>query len=113
MLKSILCDYSDACILVRGAITVNKLAAGGENNCTEVVFKNCAPFTDCMSEINNTQTDNAKDIHVVMLMYNLMECSDNYSKTSGSSWQYYNDEPTDAGVLDILMVQKMLEQWYH
>ena len=49
-----------------------------------VVFKNCAPFTNCISEINNTQVDNAKDIDIVMPMYNLIEYSDNYAKTSGS-----------------------------
>ena len=60
-----------------------------------VVLKNCAPFTNCISEINNTQVDNAKDIDIVMLMYNLIEYSDNYTKTSGSLWQYYRDEPND------------------
>ena len=59
-------------------------AANPNNNDNDVVFKNCAPFTDCISEINNTQIDNAKDINVVMLMYNLIECSDNYSKKKGS-----------------------------
>ena len=59
-------------------------AANPNNNDNDVVFKNCAPFTDCISEINNTQIDNAKGINVVMLMYNLIECSDNYSKKSGS-----------------------------
>ena len=73
--------------------TVMELAAGGGNNGIEVVFKNCALFTDCISEINNTQIDNAKDIDAVIKMYNLIECSNNYSKTSGSLWQYYRDEP--------------------
>ena len=54
-----------------------------------VIFKNCAPFTDCISEINNTQIDNAKYIVVVMLMYNIIECCDNYSKTLGGLWQYH------------------------
>ena len=49
-----------------------------------VTFKNCAPFTKCISRINNTDIDNAQDIDIVMLMYNLIEYSDNYSKTSGS-----------------------------
>ena len=44
------------------------------------IFKNCAPFTNCISEINNAQVDNAKDIHIVMPMYNVIEHSDNYSK---------------------------------
>ena len=60
-----------------------------------VAFKNCAPFTKCISEINNTQIDNAKDFDIVMPMYNLIKYSDNYSKTSGSLWQYYRDEPHD------------------
>ena len=49
-----------------------------------MIFKNCAPFTDCMREINNTQVDNAKDIDVVMPMNNLIEYSNNYLKTSRS-----------------------------
>ena len=57
--------------------------------------KNCAPFINCISEINNTQVDNAKDIDIVMPMYNLIEYSDNYAKTSGSLWQYFRDEPDD------------------
>ena len=59
----------------------------------KVIFKNCAPFTDCISNTNNTQVDNAKDIDMVMPMYNLIEYSDNYSKTSGSFWQYCKDIP--------------------
>ena len=57
------------------------------------MFKNCALFTDCKSEINNTQIDNAKGIDVVMPMYNLIEHSDNNSKKLGSLWKYYRDEP--------------------
>ena len=55
------------------------------------ISKSCAPFTNCISEINNTQIDNVKDIDIVMGMYNLIEYSDNYSKTSGSLWHYYRD----------------------
>ena len=51
------------------------------------------PFPDCISEINNTEIDHRKDIDVVMPMYSLIEYSENYSKTSGSLWQYYRDEP--------------------
>ena len=70
-------------------------------NDKEVVSKNCAPFTDCISEINNTQKDNAKDIDMVMSMYNLIEYSENYSKTSGSLWQYYRDgsSSNDTGLI--------------
>ena len=63
------------------------------NNNKKVIFKNCAPFTNCISEINNTQRDNAKDIHIVIPMYNLIEYSDNYAKTTGSLWQYCKDIP--------------------
>ena len=96
MLKSSLCDYSDAYILVKETISVNNTAAEGAaaNNTNEkVIFKNCAPFTNCISEINNTQIDNTKDIDIVMPMYNLIEYSDNYAKTTGSLWQYGEDIP--------------------
>ena len=58
------------------------------------MFKSYAPFTG-ISEINNTQIDNTKDLDVVMPMYNLIEYRDNYSKTSGGLWQYYRDNPND------------------
>ena len=60
-----------------------------------IIFKNCAPFINCKSEINNTKIDNAKEIDIVMPMYNLIEYSDKYWKTFGSLWQYYKDEPND------------------
>ena len=65
MLKSSLCEYSDAYILVKGTITVNNTAAQGaaaNNTNKKVIFISCAPFTNCISEINNTQIGNAKDI---------------------------------------------------
>ena len=109
MLKSSLCDYSDAYILVKGTISVNNTGAQGAaaNNINKkVIFKNCAPFTKCISEINNTQIDNAKGIDIVMPLYNLIEYSDNYAKTTGSLWKYCNanneitnfteDNPTDS-----------------
>ena len=58
-------------------------------------LKNCAPFINCISEIDNTQIDNTKDIDIVMPMYNLIEYSDNYAKTTGNLWQYFRDEPAD------------------
>ena len=105
MLRSSLCDYSDAYILVKGNITVNNTAADGaaaNNTNKKVIFKNCAPFTDCISKINNTQVDNAEDIDVVMPMYNVMDYSDNYSKTSGSLWQYCKDIPAVNNYGDIV-----------
>ena len=104
MLKSSLCDYSDAYILVKGTITINNTAAAGaaaNNTNKKVIFKNCAPFTNCISEINNTQIDNAKDIDIVMLMYKLIEYSDNYAKTTGCLWQYCKDIPAPNANGDI------------
>ena len=103
MTRSILCDYSGAYILVIGTITGTNTgtAAAPSNRNKKVIFKNCAPFTNCISEINNKRIDHAKDIDVVMPMYNLTEYNDNYAKTSGSLWQYYRDEPfiNDNGVI--------------
>ena len=98
MLKFSLCDYSDAYIFVKGKITItgagdDAAARQADERDKSVAFKNCAPFTNCICEINNTQIDNAKDIDIVIPMHNLMEYSDNYAKTSGSLWQYYRDEP--------------------
>ena len=96
VLKSSLCDYSDAHIVVKGTISTNNTAAAGaavNNTNKKVILKNCAPFTNCVSEINNTEIDNAKDIDIVMPMYNLIEYSDNYAKTTGSLWQYCKDIP--------------------
>ena len=96
MLKPSLYNYSDAHILVKGTITFNDTSAAraaANNTNKKVIFKNCASFTNYISEINNTQVDNAKDIDIVMPMYNLIEYSDNYSKTSGSLWQYCKDIP--------------------
>ena len=89
MLKSSLCDYSDAYILVKRKITItgegaDEAARQADESDKGVTFENCAPFTNCISEINNTQIDNAKDTDIVMPMYNLIEYSDNYGKTSGS-----------------------------
>ena len=82
--KSSLCDYSDAYMLFKETISIAEQAEDNSNNNNkEVVFKDCAPFTNCVSEINNTQIDNAKGLHVVVPIHSLMEDSDNYSKTSG------------------------------
>ena len=75
MLRSSLCDYSDAYILVTGNTSVNNDAGAGTaaNKINKkVIFKNCAPFTNCISKINNTLIDNAENIDIVMPMYNLV-----------------------------------------
>ena len=84
MLRSSLCHYADAYILVKWTITIT----GAGDAVIGVIFKTFAPFIKCISEINDTDIDNAQDIDIVMSMHNLIEYGDNYSKTSGSLWQY-------------------------
>ena len=95
-----MCDYSEAYILVSGTIRIT--GTGADHAATQVdernkgvTFRNCAPFTNCISEINNTQIDNVKYTDVVMPLYDLIEYSNNYSKTLGSLSQYYRDESND------------------
>ena len=118
MLRSDLCDFSDAYIVVKENITVTKktFTADGidaPNNTTanvtatntannnafgdkKLVFKNNAPFTNCISKINDVKTDNAEDLDAVMPMYNLLEYSKNYKKTTGSLLNYHKDEPSST-----------------
>ena len=106
MIRSSLCDHSDAYIHVKGTITVPNTAADGAavNNANKkVMFKNCAPVASCVTEINYIQVDNAEDIDIVMLTYNLIENSNPYSKTSESLWQYYRGESVldnNASIID-------------
>ena len=114
-LRSDLCDYSEAYIVVEGNITVtrktftandfeapnnteaNANATNNANNTAfgerKLVFKNNAPFINCISKINGLKIDNAEDLDVVIPMYNLLEYCKNYRKTTGSLWNYYRDEP--------------------
>ena len=85
-IKSSLCDYSDAFILVTGNITVPS------NNNTDVAFKDCAPFSTCTTKINDIFVDEANHIYIVMPMYNLIKFSDNHSDLSGSLWPFKRDE---------------------
>ena len=91
MIESRLCDYSDAYILVTGNII-----ATPNNAATQVVFKNCAPFEKCRTELNETFIDEATHINITMSMYSLIEYSDNYSDTSGSLWQFKISDVTNA-----------------
>ena len=128
MLKSSLYDYSGGYILVSGTITIDGEEADDNAKWLDerkkgVIFKDCVPFTDCINEINNTQTDNSKDLDVVKPIYYLIKYSNNYSKTSGSLWQYYRDDPNViltnsesfklkieiTGKLLLLVIQKMLK----
>ena len=88
-------NYSDVYILVSATITLPNTAAAGPaaNNRKNIIIKTYTPFTNFISKINNTKIDNAKDIDILMPMYNLIEYWDNNSKISGSLWHYYRDEP--------------------
>ena len=87
MLRSDLCDFSDMYIVVKGDITLE-----GDD---DLVLKNNAPFINCITKINGIKIDNAEGLDVVMPMYNLLEYSKNYKKTTGSLWNYYRDQPSD------------------
>ena len=97
MLRSNSCDYADAYILVEGTITIT--GAGDDAAARQAEKRNkganCAPFTKCISRINIIDIDTTQDIDIIMPIYNLIEYSNNYSKTSGSLWQYYKDESND------------------
>ena len=80
--------------IITGDVDDAAARQGDEQN-NGVIFKNCAPFTKCISRINGTDIDEAQDTDIVMPMYNLIEYSENYSKTSGSLWKYYKDVHND------------------
>ena len=94
MLRSDLCDYSDAYIVVTGDITVEG-AHNRDRKDRSLAFKNNAPFISCISKTNGVLIENAEDLDIVMPMYNMPEYSKNYSKKSGSLWNYYKDISTD------------------
>ena len=95
MLRSDFCDFNDAYIVVKGKITVSATDAANNIRNRPLAFKNNAPFISCISKINGVLVENAEDLDIVMPMYNLLEYRKNYSKTSGSLWNYYRDELTD------------------
>ena len=89
VLKFNLCDYNDAYILAKGDITV--IAAPP----LKLSFKNCAPFTKCITKIDGATIDDAEDLNLVMPMHNLIEYSSSYSETTGCLWFHYKDEATN------------------
>ena len=99
MLRSNLCDYSDAYILVKGTVTINGAVNGAENEILRrnrpLILKNNAPFVSRMTKINNEFIEDVDDLDIVMPMYNLLEYSKNYRKTIGSLYNYYRDELSD------------------
>ena len=118
MLRSDLCYFSDAHIVLKGDITVtektftvddieapnNTVAKANASNTAndngfgekKLIFKNNAPFINCISKTNGIKIDNAEYLDVVMPMYNLLEYSKNYIKTAGSLWNYYRDKPSSS-----------------
>ena len=94
MLRSDLCDFSDVYIVVEGKIAVIKPNSIMDDK--KLAFKNNTMFVSCISKINNALIDNVQDLDVVMPMYNLLEYSKNYSKITGSFWNYYRDEPNSG-----------------
>ena len=94
MLRSDLCDFRDTYIVVEGGITLE-----GDNDADKqnknLAFKNNVPFINCISKINGVKIDNAEDLDVVIPIYNLLEYSENYRKTTGSLLNYYRDEPSN------------------
>ena len=97
MLRSDLCDFSDAYIVVKRSITLAKTDRRRFIDIRNrfLAFKNNAPFTNCISKINNVLIDNGEDLDVAIPMYNLLEYSKNYRKTTGSLWNCYRDEAND------------------
>ena len=93
MLRSDLCAFSDVYIVVKVTITVVRPNNAKRNKAT--AFKNNPPIINYISKINGAKVDNAEDLDAVMPMYNLLEYSKNYRKTTGSLWNYYRDEPSN------------------
>ena len=102
MLRSDLCDFSDAYVVVKRSITLAKTDRRRFIDIRNrfLAFKNNAPFTNCISKINNVLIDKAEDLDVVMPMHNLLGYSKNYRKTIGSLWNYYRDEPDNTPATD-------------
>ena len=98
MLRSDLCDFSDAYIVVKGTITLTKTNGRGIIDIRNrfLVFKKNAPLINCISKINDILIDNAEDLDAVIPMYNLLEYNKNYRKTTRGLWNYYRDEPNDS-----------------
>ena len=99
VLRPNLCDYAEAYILVNGTIR----AAAADND-TRLALKNCAPSTKCNLEINDEHVDTAKNLDIVMPMYNLIEYSNNYQDSSATLYQYKRDEPPEADAVANLEV---------
>ena len=112
ILKSSLCNYSDAYIPVKEIITVDEAgwtptAVQVDGNNKQAIYKNCVPFTDCIAEINNTKVGNMKDLDVVMRIYNFIEYSYNYSKHLEF---YINFVEMSQKILQLILIHLNLNQ---
>ena len=96
MLRSDLCDYSDAYIVVKETITITN--PDNDEYDKELTLKNNVPFVSCILKINDKLIDNAEDLDIVMPMYNLLEYSKNYKKTTWAFWNSYRDEPNEESI---------------
>ena len=110
MLRSDLCDFSDAYIAVKGIVTVSADERDRDKMNRQVILKNNAPFISCISKINGALIENAEDLDTVMPMYNLLEFSKNYSETSASLWNCYKDELTDETIQSLLSIRQVLQK---
>ena len=125
IIRSRLCDYSDAYFHVKGTIIVPDTwtqDAPAYNKNKKVIFKSSAPFTNCIRELDNTLVDDAHNIDFVMPMSNLLDYSNIYSETSGTLWQYHRDEPAldnNDAITDFpaynndSKTQKLSKHWFH
>ena len=100
-MKSNLCHYNNAYIIVRGDIIIL-----GRNQTSEVASKNCAPFIKCITKMDRTTIGDAEDLELVISIYNLIEYSSNYSDTTGSLWFYLKNEAADfnADILTMIIL---------
>ena len=103
VIKSNPCDYSDAYILARGDI-----AAVEDDQNTPITFKNCAPFRRCVTHIDDEHVETAKNLDIIMPMYNLLEYSDNYADSSGSLWQFKKDKKIRLMLNILLMLLQLI-----
>ena len=95
-LRDDLCDFNDAYIVVTGKVTVTNPGNNNNEYNRKVALKNSAPFFNCILKINNQLIEDAQDLDIVMPMFNLLYCSKNFRKTTGSFWNYYSDIPSSG-----------------
>ena len=95
-IKDNLCDFDDAYIVATGKVTVANRGNNLDEYNIKFYLKNSAPFSNCVLEINNQLIEDAQDLEIVMLIFNLLYCSKNFRKTTGSFWNYYPDKSSSG-----------------